>query len=63
MTIDSWQPTLARSAGPLHHQEGAKGRNVRQRGKPEEGSPVRGAFSQVGNAGSARRICEEEIWP
>ena len=32
---------LARPAGPLHHPEGAKGRNFRQRRKPEEGSPVR----------------------
>src|SRR5229473_2043427 len=32
---------LARPAGAVHHQEGAKGRNVHKRRKPEEGSPVR----------------------
>src|SRR5438552_12089489 len=32
---------LARPAGPLHHPKGAKGRNFRQRRKPEGGSPVR----------------------
>ena len=35
---------LGRPAGPLHHPQRAKGRNVRKRRKPEEGSPVEGAL-------------------
>src|SRR5579859_47066 len=52
---------LARSAGTLYHPEGAKGRNFRQRRKPEEGPPVRGLLPKRNNASVFDRRDETEM--